>query len=187
MLRTRTVDDERGRGDLLRHTRIQDEPRLSPAQHLSGIGAAGLNPVDFVGGEGTVDQEDVADAVWTCGIDDGFFRGQQTLVAVEGDEKGVCPVGDVLDEARRQADERAVFVHSDVEVTPGEQEPAGKHQVSQAAVVECERPAGRFDFLREALQPQSDRRAWRRGNRLEQPERREWRTRLPRTSRRAPL
>ena len=28
-----------------------------------------------------------------------------------------CPVGDVLDEARRQADERAVFVHSAVEVT----------------------------------------------------------------------
>ena len=139
-----------------------------PFEHLQRVNTPRLDVRDLVRRERAIDEKDVADAVGPRRVDDGLFRRQQAPVAVEGDEIRVGAIGDVLDETRRQAHERAVVVHGPVEVARGEQEPAREHQVPQAAVVERERPAARLDFLGEALQPQADGRPRPSGHRFEQ-------------------
>ena len=71
-------------------------------------------------------------------------------VAVHGHQIGIGAVGDVLDDARRQTDERAVVVDRAVEVASGKQERAGEHEIAEAAIVEVERASGVRDLLREA-------------------------------------
>jgi hypothetical protein len=111
-------------------------PRLAAVENLQRVHTPCLDVRDLVRHERAIDEKDVADAVGPRRVDDGLFRREQAPVAVEGDQVRVGAVGHVLDEARRQAHERAVVVDGPVEVARGEQEPAREHQVPQAAVVE---------------------------------------------------
>ncbi len=126
-----------------------------------------MNRSDLRRSQRPVDEEDLANAVGPRRIDNRFFRRQQVPVAVHGDQVGIGAVGDILDDARRQTDERAVVVDRAIEVASGKQERAGEHEIAEAAVVEVERAPGVRNLLREALEHRGDNspRPWR--NRLE--------------------
>ena len=74
------------------------------------------------------------DRVPLRGIDDVGLAAEHAAVEVDRDEERVGPVGDVLDEAGPQPDERGVVVHRGVETPPGAQVGAREHQVADAAI-----------------------------------------------------
>ena len=89
-------------------------------------------------------------------VDDRFLAAQKRARRIDGDEVRIATVGDVLDQARRQAEQRAVGVDGAIEVAPRSQVGAGEHQVADAAVAERERLVGPPVFLEERREPVGD-------------------------------
>ena len=139
VLRSGSVDDQIGPGDAVPDPRVQRRPhgmRLERPQNL-GRRLAG-EPFPLLLAQGVIDQVDVLDAIPPFRVDNLSLAPQQPVAHVERDEKGVGPVGHIVDQAWREAVETAVVVDGGVEVAARHEERTGKHDVADAAVREVE-------------------------------------------------
>ena len=71
-------------------------------------------------------------------VDDLRFADEQPPIALERHEKGVGAVADVLDESRRQSQQRAIVVDGVIEAAAAVEVAAGKHEVADRTVGELE-------------------------------------------------
>ena len=156
MLRPRRVNDQIGAGDLRHQAAVDRQDRLALGKERVRSGAAGPRERPLGRGQRPIDEVDLADPVRPPHVHDRLFRRQQPSVVVEGDQPGVGAVGNVLDEPRRQPEQRAVFVDGGIEAAAGEQESAREHQIAEAAVREIERTAGSRHLVGEAQQPRAN-------------------------------
>ena len=117
-----------------------------------------LSPISL--GQGMIDQKDVADPMRSRRIHDVFFGREQMASVIDPDEPGVRSVGDILDQAKGQADQRDVLVDGPVERATALQVEAGEHKVAQAAVGEVERVAAPAQETCKAVERSGDAGPW---------------------------
>ena len=133
-------------------TRARGEP-------FSGNRGAVCRERRALGGvERPIDQEDVLHRIAPLRIDDVRLAAKHAAIDVDRDEESVGAVGDVLDDAGRQADEPGVIVDGGVESATAPQVAACEHQVADTTVPEVERTAAR-ELLEKCGQPIGNSRA----------------------------
>ena len=149
MLGARRIHDQIGGGDAVDETPVD-----------GNLAFVGLEPRDELVGRfrgdrlwrrSLIHDVDVFDPVVPIRVDDFGLAGEQAALRIQRNQERVRAIGDVLNQPRRQPEQRAVVIDRGVETALELQHRTGKHQVADAAIRKVEGLAGCLELADEGL------------------------------------